>query len=59
MAKDGEVEKPFPTEEDIRNHAYEIYLARRGDKRGSDLDDWLAAKAQLRDVVGNRSADAK
>ena len=29
---------------EIRNHAYVIYVARRDDKPGSDLKDWLAAE---------------
>jgi hypothetical protein len=42
-----EDEKNWPTEEEIRNHAYELYVARR-DEPGNDVDDWLAAEAQLR-----------
>ncbi len=42
-------EKPtFPTDDDIRAHAYELFLARRADEPGSDLDDWLTAEAQLK-----------
>jgi hypothetical protein len=48
MANSDEQETTWPTEEEIRNHAYEIFLARRNDEPGSDLDDWLAAEAQLK-----------
>jgi len=48
MAERGEVERTWLTEEAIRNHAYELYVARRADEPGSDLEDWLAAEAQLR-----------
>jgi hypothetical protein len=48
MAEIGEGKESWPTDEEIRNHAYEIYLTRRGDETGSDVDDWLAAEAQLR-----------
>jgi len=54
MAKSGEEEQSWPTEEEIRNHAYEIYLARRPDEAGSDLEDWLAAEAQLK-AAGERA----
>ena len=46
MAKGHETEEFWPTKEEIRKHAYEIYLARRRDEPGSDQDDWLAAEAQ-------------
>jgi hypothetical protein len=54
VAKPIADEKPWPTEEEIRNHAYELYLARRADEPGSDLDDWLAAEAQLK-AAGQRA----
>ncbi len=54
MANTGAEEKTWPTNEEIRNHAYEIYLARRPDEPGSDLDDWLAAEAQLK-AAGERA----
>jgi hypothetical protein len=54
MANDNEAENSWPTEEEIRNHAYELFLARRQDEPGSDLDDWLAAEAQLR-AAGERA----
>ncbi len=56
MAKPGEDEQSWPTEEEIRNHAYEIYLARLPDEPGSDLDDWLAAEAQLK-AAGERAME--
>jgi len=36
-----------PTEEEIRQRAYEIFLA-RGSAPGHDLDDWLQAEGELR-----------
>jgi hypothetical protein len=48
-----EKKKSWPTEEEIRNHAYELYIARR-DEPGSDVDDWLAAEAQL-SAAGERA----
>jgi hypothetical protein len=65
VAKGSELESLFPTEEQIRHHAYELYLARRNAEPGSDLDDWLTAEAQLRAAgkstmqSANRSADIK
>jgi Protein of unknown function (DUF2934) len=35
-----------PTEEEIRNRAYDIYL-QRGSAQGNDLDDWLKAEREL------------
>jgi hypothetical protein len=39
--------KPEPTEEQIRQRAYEIYVL-RGYVDGSDQEDWLQAEAELR-----------
>ncbi len=36
-----------PTDEEIRQRAYEIYLA-RGATPGYELDDWLQAESELR-----------
>ena len=36
-----------PTEAEIRNRAYEIYLARSGGP-GNEIDDWLKAEAELK-----------
>jgi hypothetical protein len=63
MSNAGENGNSWPTEDEIRKHAYEIFRARRGDEPGNDLDDWLAAEAQLRAAgkstmqLANRSAD--
>jgi hypothetical protein len=35
-----------PTFEEIRDRAYQMYLERGGDD-GQDIDDWLAAEAEL------------
>jgi hypothetical protein len=37
----------LPLEEHIRRRAYELYL-RRGNKSGSQLDDWLQAENEIR-----------
>jgi hypothetical protein len=36
-----------PTLEEIRQRAHEIFLA-RGDKPGTDLEDWLRAELELK-----------
>jgi hypothetical protein len=54
MAERDEVEGNWPTDREIRNHAYEIYIARRADEPGSALGDWLAAEAQLK-AAGKRA----
>ena len=36
--------------EEIRRRAYELYL-RRGEKDGSELEDWLEAEVELREKV--------
>jgi hypothetical protein len=41
-------EKRQPTEDEIRNHAYEIYCARNGGL-GNEVDDWLKAETKLRE----------
>jgi hypothetical protein len=38
-----------PTEEQIRERAYEIYLA-GGSEDGHDLSDWLTAERQLKEL---------
>jgi Protein of unknown function (DUF2934) len=37
-----------PTQEEISERAYEIYVS-RGRKNGGDIDDWLAAEQELRE----------
>ncbi len=46
-ARDLVYTQPGPTEEQIRQRAYEIYQ-RRGGQGGRDLDDWLEAERELR-----------
>src|SRR5208283_1360211 len=41
-------EKPQPTEDEIRKHAYEIYCARNGGL-GYAVEDWLKAETELRE----------
>jgi Protein of unknown function (DUF2934) len=36
-----------PTEDEIRERAYQIYRARNGDP-GDEIDDWFRAEAELR-----------
>jgi hypothetical protein len=48
MPERPEVDETWPTKEEIRHHAYELFVARRDDEPGSDLNDWLAAEAQLK-----------
>ena len=43
------LETLFLLEERIRRRAYERYIA-RGDKSGSQLDDWLQAEAEIREA---------
>jgi hypothetical protein len=40
-----------PTDEQIRERAYEIYL-QRGCAPGQDVDDWLAAEQELTGLTG-------
>ncbi len=48
----SQIKKPFdPTEEQIRERAYGIYLA-RGARPGSALQDWLKAEAELKQGRG-------
>ena len=39
----------WPTEEQIRERAYEIYLA-GGSEYGHDLSDWLTAERELKEL---------
>ena len=48
MVERTEVDETWPTKEEIRHHAYELFIARRADEPGSDLNDWLSAEAQLK-----------
>jgi DUF2934 family protein len=43
-----ERDEKWPTEEAIRHHAYELFIARQNEPGGSDLEDWLKAEAELR-----------
>jgi hypothetical protein len=36
VGKNDAMKESWPSEDEIRNHAYEIYLTRRGDEPGSD-----------------------
>ncbi len=39
--------QPEPSDEEIRQRAYEIYLA-KGDAPGNEVEDWLQAERELR-----------
>jgi hypothetical protein len=43
----GDTQQHLPTHEEIERRAHEIYL-KRGGQHGSDMDDWLAAEAELK-----------
>jgi len=44
-----------PTEEDVRLRAYYLYLERERDgQKGTAVDDWLLAEAELSDQVESR-----
>jgi Protein of unknown function (DUF2934) len=42
------VDKPQPTEDQIRKRAYEIYCIRSGGP-GDEVDDWLKAETELKE----------
>ncbi len=41
-------DKPQPTEDQIRNRAYELYCARNG-VPGDEVEDWLKAEVELKE----------
>ena len=45
----------MPLEEQIRQRAHEIYLA-RGGSDGSDLDDWLQAEIEIQQALEDEAA---
>jgi hypothetical protein len=47
-----------PTEEQIRERAYKIYLA-GGSEDGHDLSDWLTAERQLKELNIHRPVVAE
>ena len=49
LSDDAPVTQLFPTPEEIRRRAYEIHLS-QGATDGRDLDDWLRAERDLRQV---------
>jgi hypothetical protein len=48
MTEQGHEDEIEPSEEDIRERAYQIYLA-RGGKSGLDEQDWMQAEAELKE----------
>lgn len=49
LSDDAPVTQHFPTSEEVRRRAYEIHLL-QGVTDGRDLDDWLQAEGDLRQV---------
>jgi len=52
-----ELTQEAPTQEEIAERAYEIYLE-RGAEPGSDVEDWLQAERELtesREITGQRA----
>jgi len=56
MSKEDEFPED-PRQEEIAKRAYELYL-QRGSTPGYELDDWLAAKAELTAAGTSRKAIA-
>ena len=52
LSDDAPVTQHFPTTEAIRHRAYEIHLS-QGATDGRDLDNWLQAERDLRQVKGS------
>ena len=48
--------RPTYVDQQIRERAYEIYLA-RGGQQGDEVSDWLAAERELKD--SNKSQKAR
>ena len=46
-------ERATPTDDAIAKRAYELYL-QRGSVSGHELDDWLAAEAELSSAAAHR-----
>ncbi len=46
LSPDAPQARTAPTEEEIAQRAYEIFLQRGGD-HGNDIEDWLQAERQL------------
>jgi hypothetical protein len=44
-----------PTDEQIRERAYEIYL-QRGSAPGQEVEDWLAAEQELTGLAGEETS---
>ena len=44
-----------PTDEQIRERAYEIYL-QRGAAPGQEVEDWLAAEQELTELAGAKTS---
>lgn len=44
-------QEELPTQKEIAQRAYELFLA-RGAGQGQEVDDWLQAEAELREKYG-------
>lgn len=53
--KPGKTRSQPPIDEQIRQRAYEFFLA-RGATHGHDVEDWLRAQAELRQVTDGKDA---
>ncbi len=50
--------KEFPSREEIERRAYEIYLE-RGGFHGQDLEDWLQAEREVREIATKKAPTGK
>jgi hypothetical protein len=48
--KPGKTSSQLPTDEQIKQRAYELFLA-RGATHGHDVEDWLRAQAELSEAA--------
>jgi hypothetical protein len=53
--KSGKTSGQLPTDEQIKQRAYELFLA-RGATHGHDVEDWLRAQAELREAADGTDA---
>ena len=53
--KSGKTSCHLPTDEQIKQRAYELFLA-RGATHGHDVEDWLRAQAELREAANGTDA---
>ena len=51
----AQVTRPYPTHEDVKRRAYEIYLS-QGRTNVRDLDNWLQAERELSQANGGTTS---